>query len=93
MATIDAVAGRRAEGYLPPAKYSRGRSAGRPDSTAPAIAPQDVVQVSEAARSLARSKGTDQAVELQLSPEMLRKLMAAPEQPAGRVAAPNRVEP
>jgi hypothetical protein len=48
-----------------------------------------VVQVSDSARALA----SGEAVELQLSPEMLRKLMAAPEQPAGQVAAPNRVEP
>lgn len=88
MATIDSVAGRGAERYLPPAKYAGGHNLARPDSGGPAVAPQDVVQVSDSARALASGK----AVELQLSPEMLRKLMAAPEQPAGQVAAPNRVE-
>jgi hypothetical protein len=47
------------------------------------------VQVSDTARSLA----SEPAVELQLSPEMLRKLMAAPAQPAGPATEPKRVEP
>jgi hypothetical protein len=89
MATIDAVAGRGAERNLPPVKY---QGAARPASSAPAAASQDLVQVSDAARSLAAgTTGADQAVELQLSPEQLRKLMAPPEQPAGG-ASPNGVE-
>jgi hypothetical protein len=52
-----------------------------------------VVQVSETARHLARTTAGNQELELQLSPEMLRKLMAAPEQPAGSATEPNRVEP
>jgi hypothetical protein len=92
MAIIDAVAGRGAERTLPPVQYQGGKSSARPDSGASAAASQDVVQVSDAARSLAaRSQGADQAVELQLSPEQLRKLMAPPEQPAGG-ASPNGVE-
>ncbi len=89
MATIEAVAGRGAERNLPPAKYFGGRSVAGPDSVGPTVAPQDVVQVSDSAR--ARASG--EAVELQLSPEMLRTLMAAPEPPAGQLAAPNRVKP
>ncbi len=89
MATIEAVAGSGAERSLPPAKYFGGRSSAGPDSGRPAAARQDVVQLSDSARALASGK----AVELQLSPEMLRKLMAAPEQPAGKVATPNRVKP
>lgn len=88
MATIEAVTGRGAERNLPPAKYFGGRSVAGPDGGPPASAPQDVVQVSDVARALARGG----VVELQLSPEMLRKLTAAPEQPAGPVAAPNRVK-
>lgn len=89
MATIEAVAGRGAERNLPPATYSGGRSSAGPDSGRPAAARQDVVQLSDTARALANGK----PAELQLSPEMLRKLMAAPEQPAGQPAAPNRVKP
>lgn len=89
MATIDAVAGRGVERSLPLAKYAGGRSSAGPDSGRPAAAPQDVVQVSDTARALAGGK----PVELQLSPEMLRKLMAAPEQPAGPATEPKRVEP
>lgn len=89
MATIDAVAGRGAERSLPPAKYRGGSSLARPDSGGSSVAPQDMVQVSDTARALAGGK----PAELQLSPEMLRKLMAAPEQPAGRATEPKRVEP
>lgn len=92
MATIDAVASRGAERNLPPAKYSGGRSPVGPDNSQPTAAPQDRVQVSEAARSLARSRGADQPAELQLSPEMLRKLMAAPEGFAGAPTTSNRAE-
>lgn len=92
MTPIDAVAGRGAERNLPPVQSQGGKTTARPDSS-PTVAPaQDVVQVSDAARSLAaRSQGAEQAVELQLSPEQLRKLMAPPEQPAGG-ASPNGVE-
>ena len=89
MATIDAVASRGAEQNLPLAKYSGGRSSAGPDSGRPAAASQDMVQVSDTARALASGK----PVELQLSPEMLRKLMAAPEHPAGPATEPKRVEP
>lgn len=92
MATIEAVASRGAERSLPPVKYSGGHSAARPDSTQPAATPQDVVHVSDAARSLARSKGADQAAELQLSPKMLRELMATPKPRLGTATETNRVE-
>lgn len=93
MATIDAVAGRGAERTPPAVMFTGGRSAARPDTNSPAAIPHDVVQVSDAARFLARrSKGADQAAELQLSPELLRELMTAPEPPAGLAAKPSRVE-
>ncbi len=90
MATIDAVAGRGAAHSLPPVKYPGGTHAARPDS--PDAAPRDVVQVSEAARSLASGSMKEPVVELQLSPEQLRKLMTRPEQPAGSASTENRVE-